>query len=193
MPQSNMENYAFNLIEKILNQVTYDESQPIHKSEKFLLDQHAKDVEVINTNINFVENEDNYEVKNIKWPQIGEFTVELGEKKVDEFMKTTWEYSDCWLYCIDFIEKIEKEFTTLYNYRACWSIPTRRKPIPRFTASVYFTIDVSKIKPKESEVNVFYVFETQKLVHKPGVSRFRQQWLTEIIDLKEALINGCKF
>ena len=29
-----------------------------------------------------------------------------------------------------------------------WSIPTRRKPIPRATASVYFTIKISKFKPK---------------------------------------------
>ena len=29
-----------------------------------------------------------------------------------------------------------------------WSIPTRRKPIPRSTASVYFTFEVSKIKPE---------------------------------------------
>lgn len=70
------------------------------------------------------------------------------------FIKT-WEFGECWLYCIDFIEKTEKEFTTLYNFKVCWSMPTRRKPIPRFTASVYFTLDVSKIKPK---VN-FYFFK----------------------------------
>jgi A-kinase anchor protein 14 len=88
---------------------------------------------------------------------------------------------------------VEKEFTDLYNFRARWSIPTRRKPVPRFTASVYFTYDVSKIKPKETSVDVFYVFETQKLVHKPGASRFRQKWLDDIINLKEALVENCKF
>jgi A-kinase anchor protein 14 len=60
----------------------------------------------------------------------------------------TWEYDECWLFCVDPVETIQREFTTLYNFRARWSIPTRRKPIPRFTASVYFTFDVSKIKPK---------------------------------------------
>jgi hypothetical protein len=29
-----------------------------------------------------------------------------------------------------------------------YSIPTRRQPIPRQTVSIYFTIDVSKIKLK---------------------------------------------
>ena len=74
-----------------------------------------------------------------------------------------------------------------------WSIPTRRKPIPRSTASVYFTFEVSKIKPEVSvlksckschyffiellygflsvnsqdfPVNVYYVFETHRLVHR---------------------------
>jgi A-kinase anchor protein 14 len=42
-------------------------------------------------------------------------------------------------------------------------------------------------------VEVYYVFETQKLVHRPGFSRFRQQWLNDIIDLKEYLIKDCKF
>ena len=69
----------------------------------------------------------------------------------------TWEYDDCWLYCIDFIEKKDQEFNTLYTYRVMWSIPTRRKPIPKFTACVYFTYDVSKIKPKVSqEIEIVY-------------------------------------
>ncbi len=72
---------------------------------------------------------------------------------------------DCWLYAIDFLECKSFEFNDLYIYRVkttsthfshCsilfiqvrYSIPTRRQPIPRHTASVYFTIDVSKIKPK---------------------------------------------
>lgn len=46
---------------------------------------------------------------------------------------------------------------------------------------------------KDSKVDVTYVFETQKLVHKPGKSRFRQEWLYEIINLKESLISNCKF
>ena len=99
-----------------------------------------------------------------------------------------------------------------------WSIPTRRKPIPKFTASVYFTYDVSKIKPKVSVksiiilfclfiikkntfffinqdkiVDLTYVFETQKYVHYPGTTRFRQEWLIDIINMKENVIKDCKF
>ncbi len=77
----------------------------------------------------------------------------------------------CWLYAIDFLERKSFEFNDLYiyqvkissiNFSRCsilliqvrYSIPTRRQPIPRHTASVYFTIDVSKIKPKVNTDNI---------------------------------------
>ena len=60
----------------------------------------------------------------------------------------TWEYDVSWLYCIDFLGAEEFDFDTRYRFRVRWSIPTRRKPIPRATASVYFSFVVSKIKPK---------------------------------------------
>ncbi len=38
--------------------------------------------------VDFIENEDDFKIKNIKWPSIGEFTVEIGEHKIDELIKT---------------------------------------------------------------------------------------------------------
>lgn len=147
-----------------------------------------------NEEASFKENEEIYDIKNIDWPTIGQFTVDLGSQKIDEFIKKTWEYNDCWLYCIDFIEKIDKEFTTLYQYRCRWSIPTRRKPISRFTASVYFTYNVSKIKPKDvTKVQVMYQLETQRVVHEPGKTRFRQEWLNDILKAKEITLNTFRF
>jgi hypothetical protein len=35
--------------------------------------------------------------------------------------------------------------------------------------------------------------ETQRLVHQPGFSRFRQQWLNDILANKEALIKNINF
>lgn len=120
--------------------------------------------------IEYVESvQHDFAFKNIKWPTIGEFNEALGAEKIDEFIKNvivttlniqlfeyyfntrsfqTWEFDSCWLYCVDLIDKIEQEFNFLYTYRVMWSIPTRRKPIPRSTANVYFTYTVSKIKPK---------------------------------------------
>ena len=60
----------------------------------------------------------------------------------------TWERDSSWLYCIDFLREEEHPYSWRYRYAVKWSIPTRRKPIPRATASVYITIEVSKFKPK---------------------------------------------
>jgi len=122
---------------------------------------------------------------NVLWPTIEDFTPELGEEKILEFVQT-WQFDESWLYHISMIEMDDKEFDVRYRYRVLWSIPTRRKPIPRATAAVYFTILVSKIKaPNTTIVSVFYVFETNRLVHRPGQSRFQEQWLKDII------INKC--
>ena len=53
-----------------------------------------------------------------------------------------------WKYCIDFLEQKDD----LYIFAVKWSEPTRRKPVPRATASVYFHL------LKHSEVKI-----TQKL------------------------------
>ncbi|XP_066268070.1 A-kinase anchor protein 14-like [Branchiostoma lanceolatum] len=129
------------------------------------------------------DKEEDYAVKNITWPRAEEFNIKVGDEKINEFIKT-WDYEGSWLYCIDFLQEEDHEYDKRYRYRVRWSIPTRRKPIPRATACVYFTIEVSKIKPKHFPVQVYYVFETNKLVHRPGQSRFREKWLKDIIESK---------
>ncbi|CAF3732477.1 unnamed protein product [Rotaria magnacalcarata] len=102
-------------------------------------------------------------------------------------------HDDSWLYAIDFLERKSLEFNYLYIYRVRYSIPTRRQPIPRQTVSVYFTIDVSKIKPKNTIVHVSFVFETMRVVYHPGEFRFRQNWLEDIILFKEKMANDINF
>ncbi|VDI49991.1 A-kinase anchor protein 14 [Mytilus galloprovincialis] len=94
----------------------------------------------------FVRDE-NFVVENIKWLTIGDYSVAKAEEKMHEYIKT-WQYDVSWLYCIDFLGAEEYDFDSRYRFRVRWSIPTRRKPIPRATASVYFSFVVSKIKPK---------------------------------------------
>merc|ERR1712038_243522 len=111
--------------------------------------------------------EDDFEIQNIEWLTIEEFSEKRAEEKIHEFIKT-WEYQESWQYCIDYLGSDDHEFDVRYRFRVRWSIPTRRKPIPRATACIYFTFEVSKIKPKDHPVEVFYVFETHRLVHRPG-------------------------
>ncbi|XP_013411462.1 A-kinase anchor protein 14-like [Lingula anatina] len=135
---------------------------------------------------------EDYQVKNIEWLTIEEFTIQKGEDKINDFLKT-WDYEGAWLYCIDFLQEDDFEFDKRFRYRVRWSIPTRRKPIPRATASVYFTFVVSKIKPKTYPVDVYYVFETNRLVHIPGQSRFREKWLKDIIENKVLMLQAIDF
>ncbi|KAL3846821.1 hypothetical protein ACJMK2_017775 [Sinanodonta woodiana] len=136
--------------------------------------------------------EEDYVVRNIAWLTIGDFTIEKAQEKIDAFIKT-WEYDSSWLYCIDFMGQDAHQFDTRFRFRVRWSIPTRRKPIPRATACVYFTFQVSKIKPKNYPVEVYYVFETNRLVHRPGESRFREKWLKDIIESKVLMMQTVTF
>lgn len=75
------------------------------------------------------------EAENIDWPTGADFTQEVGLKSVEEFIGR-WPLHDSWKYCINYLG-VDGE---RYQYQVLWSIPTRRKPVPRATASVYFTL-----------------------------------------------------
>lgn len=66
------------------------------------------------------------------------------------FIQQTWDIHESWLHHSEFLEEEELKDSKRYHYRACWGLPTRRKPIPRATASVYFVIVISKFKPDVS-------------------------------------------
>ena len=74
----------------------------------------------------------------------------LGGKhlQINCFLFQTWDYDVRWLYYIDFLRKEEFQYDTHYKFHVRWSIPTKCKPIPRATASIFFTFLLSKIKPK---------------------------------------------
>ncbi|XP_010592966.1 A-kinase anchor protein 14 [Loxodonta africana] len=103
-------------------------------------------------------------------------------------MKQTWEFEDQWVHYTEFIERKDLHHTFLYNYCVRWSVPTARRPIPHIFAGVDFTIKFSKGKPPDAPVEVFYIFEDHKLVHRPGTYRFREQWLRDIIECKHSLL-----
>lgn len=139
-----------------------------------------------------IDPETGYEIPNIKWMTADNFTVAGGLEKIEEFIKT-WERDGSWLYCIDFLREEEHPYSWRYRYAVKWSIPTRRRPIPRATASVYITIEVSKFKPKTFPVEVYYIFETHHLVHRPGRTRFREKWLKDIIESKIQMMGAVEF
>ncbi|XP_062521800.1 A-kinase anchor protein 14-like [Corticium candelabrum] len=154
------------------------EESESRKGEKKAIDDAQSNLE---TSLQQVESVDG--IPNIVWPCSQEFSKANGLEAIEKFIET-WERDQSWKYCIDFLRQdCEK-----YHYRVMWSVPSRRKPIPRATGNVYFTIYVHP--NSEQPVSVYYVFETQKLVHRPGHSRFTQKWLKDIIESKILTIEG---
>ncbi|NWU93967.1 AKA14 protein, partial [Upupa epops] len=85
-------------------------------------------------------------MKNIQWTTGNDFTVERGQQQIEEVI-STWEVHERWLRSIEFLQEEELEHSKRYHYRVCWSVPTCRKPIPQATASIYFFIEISSLKP----------------------------------------------
>jgi len=139
-----------------------------------------------------VDPETGFVIPNIKWMSAENFSVAGGLEKIEEFIKT-WERDSSWLHCIDFLREEDHPYSYRYRYAVRWSIPTRRKPIPRATASVYFTMEVSKFKPKTFPAEVYFVVESHHLVHRPGKTRFREKWLKDVIQSKIKLMDFVTF
>lgn len=131
------------------------------------------------------------ELRSVKWVVSKDFTTETGKRQIVEYI-ATWEIQPCWFYSVDFLHASEEEHHTFYHYRARFSTPTSRKPI-RGTASVYFIVDVSKMKARAMPVEVRFVVESNRLVHTPGEIRFTEKWLVDVIESKTSLRNAVQF
>ncbi|XP_039622025.1 A-kinase anchor protein 14-like isoform X2 [Polypterus senegalus] len=153
----------------------------LENAKNYLLDMHLQARE--NTN---------QEVKDIQWTSSKDFTIDLGIRQIEEYI-LTWEMSSRWLHCTDFIEEEVMEGITRYHYRVKWSIPTRRKPVPRSTACVYFIVDVFTNKSQNMPIQVCFFVESNQLMHRPGQSRFREKWLTDVIESKIHLMQEIIF
>jgi len=132
------------------------------------------------------------EIPNIEWPACANFTPEVGIEKIKEFI-TTWDRDASWLHHVDCIATVDNKYDVTHNFRVRWSQPTKLVPIPRAIACVYFTVVVSKVTPKIWPVKVTYVFESNRLKHVPGKSKFREVWLENIIKSKMAVLQNVTF
>ncbi|CAH1364820.1 unnamed protein product [Tenebrio molitor] len=136
-----------------------------------------------------------------EWPTIEQFTVEIGTTKINEYL-SYWKFEEDWKYCINFLEGVSDSACDFYQYevrksyknhqvitrndqfQAIFSIPCKQYPIPQATASVYFTFELSRVRPKHCLVDVYYYFEGQRLIHTPGKFTFQEERLFNIVDAK---------
>lgn len=85
------------------------------------------------------------------------------------------------------------DFKTQYQYETKWTIPTQTAPIPRATASVYFIIEISKIRPNALPVDVQFLVETNRSKLIPGQTRFSEKWLMDVTESKTLLMDTVDF
>lgn len=119
----------------------------------------------------------------VDWPTGFEITPEKGIVAIETCIES-WAIERSWKHCTKYLGQ---EGLRL-KYCVQWSIPTRRKPVPRATASVYFFLQPQD--DMHTPVLVFYVVEGQRLVHRPEQTVFQEVWLRNTIDNKLATTQG---
>ncbi|XP_019947866.1 A-kinase anchor protein 14 [Paralichthys olivaceus] len=131
------------------------------------------------------DQEETPETTSVDWVSSEDFTVDEGKRQIGEHIRT-WELQPRWFHSLDFLCTTEEQHLTFHHYRARFSTPTPREPI-QGTACVYFVMCESKLRARDQPVEVGFVVESNRLVHKPGATRFTEKWLLEVIESKAAL------
>ncbi|KAJ8939286.1 hypothetical protein NQ318_014934 [Aromia moschata] len=133
------------------------------------------------------------EVQNIRWPSIEDFTIELGIKKIDEYIQMTFEVEENWLYKINFIAAQSDLSSDVYLYEAVFCIPTPCYPIAQTTVSIYFSCDVSRVKPGECPIDVTYSIESLRETLFPGKTIVNDDMLLRLVYSKLSLFKSLYF
>lgn len=125
------------------------------------------------------------DTSNIDWVNIRDFTVDVGKDQIIDYIET-WGLPPAWLYCVDVLCTTEDQHRSVHHYRANFSTPTKEKPIET-RACVFFAVNVPKFGARSRPVEVQFIIESNCLVHTPGRTTFREQWLTDVIESKNLL------
>lgn len=125
------------------------------------------------------------DTSNIDWVTIRDFTVDVGKEQIIDYIET-WGLPAAWLYCVDVLCTTEDRHRSVHHYRANFSTPTKEKPIET-RACVFFAVHVPKVDARSRPVEVLFMVESNCLVHAPGRTTFREQWLTDVIESKNLL------
>ncbi|KAK9892131.1 hypothetical protein WA026_018330 [Henosepilachna vigintioctopunctata] len=125
-------------------------------------------------------------------PQLEEFTLDLGITVAEQIM-SQWITTEDWEYAISYVASWSDRVSDFHLFKAMWSIPTKEYPIPQATATIFFTIEVPRVKPKFCRVDVTIQFEGSSSIYKAGQFEFMEQWLFNIIDSKLNLFKTLKF
>jgi len=126
------------------------------------------------------------------WLSRKDYTEQQAIHQINTFIQP-WQRSSEWLYCIDFVSKKDQNYSTEYTFRVRWSIPKPDRPIPKASASVYFTFKLLKNMPEDiaGSVNIKYECNTMDSDSEKFV--FKEECLHRILRAKEESLRGQTF
>lgn len=123
-------------------------------------------------------------IRNIQWPSVSEFTIQVGEEKLREYIDFASDVREQWNYRIRFLEKRRDFVSDFYIYESLFSIPTQVYPVAQATVSIIFTIEVSRIIPKFCKVVVTFELEDSDMKMIPGVHNITDSMLSRTVSKK---------
>ncbi|XP_003389725.1 PREDICTED: uncharacterized protein LOC100641347 [Amphimedon queenslandica] len=120
-------------------------------------------------------------LETISIPTGPEINPEECMETIEELIKS-WDLDGSWLHHTSYTGVRSVGGRAIHSFSVMFSQPSRRKPAPRATASVFFFFIVEG-EGTETSTTVFYVVESQRVVLRPSTP-FREVWLRKIISSK---------
>nr|XP_023020748.1 A-kinase anchor protein 14-like [Leptinotarsa decemlineata] len=118
------------------------------------------------------------------WPTIENFNISLGATKIVEYIDGTSEMTEDWAYSLELVAKQSSSVSDFYKYEVKFGIPTKCFPVAQATASVYFTYEVSRVRPGHCPVDVTYQVEASNCTMIPGRNFITEELLFRVVDAK---------
>lgn len=134
-----------------------------------------------------------HKFQNIDWPTIEQFTVEMGIDSIDKYIHHAFILEEDWKYKITFLIGQSDKASDFYFYEAKFCIPTSSYPIAQATVSVFFTLEVSRVIPKNLSVRATFTIESLRTVMVPGEVEVNDQMLLRVLYAKLAVFKQLNF
>ncbi|XP_072392604.1 uncharacterized protein [Diabrotica undecimpunctata] len=127
------------------------------------------------------------------WPTIKEFSEVRTGFKIVEWIDSTAEVTENWLYSIMMVCKSANHISDFYKYEAIFSLPTKCYPISQATASVFFDVEVSRVMSEFCPVNVTFQLESFSSKLSPKTHVITDALLFRVIDAKIKIFKSYYF
>ncbi|XP_028129223.1 uncharacterized protein LOC114325366 isoform X1 [Diabrotica virgifera virgifera] len=118
------------------------------------------------------------------WPTIKEFGEKRIGFKIVQWIDSTADVTENWLYSVMMVSKTANHVSDFYKYEAIFSLPTKCYPISQATASVFFLIEVSRVMSEVCPVHVTFQLESFSTQLSPKTHVITDALLFRVIDAK---------